>query len=68
MQDLSQLYYQILLIIHQNDFTKLNVKIVLVLLNMKVLRVIWQNVNVDLAIKTIQIKLWKTKKEIQEHI
>ena len=40
VQDLWQVHYQILLIISQNEFTKLNVKIVIVFLNMKVSRTI----------------------------
>ena len=36
MQDLRKLHYQILLMISQEEFTKLNVKIVIVFLNTKV--------------------------------
>ena len=36
MQDLQQVNYQILSIISQKEFKKLNVKIVIVFLNMKV--------------------------------
>ena len=40
VQDLWQIHYQIMSIISQEEFTKLNVKIAIVFLNMKVLRVI----------------------------
>ena len=40
VQDLWQVHYQILLIISQKEFMKLNVNIVIVFLNMKVLRTI----------------------------
>ena len=39
-QDLWQVYYQILLIISQKEFIKLNVKTVIVFLNLKVTRII----------------------------
>ena len=52
----------------QMKFLKLNVNIAIVLLNMKVIRVIQENINAHLAIKIIQTKLMKIKKEIQEHI
>ena len=40
VKDLLQLHYQILLIILQKKFRKLNVKIAIVFLNMKVSRII----------------------------
>ena len=40
VQDLWQAHYQILLMILQKEFIKLNVKIVIVFLNMKVSRTI----------------------------
>ena len=40
VKDLLQLRYQILLIISQNQFTKLNVKIVIAFSSMKVARII----------------------------
>ena len=40
VQDLWQLHYQILLTFSQNEFTKLNGKIVIVSLNMRVSRII----------------------------
>ena len=40
VQDLWQIHYQVMSIISQEEFTKLNVKIAIVFLNMKVLRVI----------------------------
>ena len=52
----------------QMKFLKLNVNIAIVLLNMKVIRVIQENINAHLAIKIIQTKLMKIKKEIQENI
>ena len=45
MQDSWQLHHQILLTISHKVFTKLNVKILIVFLNMKVLRTIQQNIN-----------------------
>ena len=51
--------YQILLTISQKKFTKLNVKIVIAFLNMKVSRKIQQSINVYFAIKIIQKKLTK---------
>ena len=40
VQDLWQLHYQILLVISQKQFTKIDVKTVIVFLNMRVLRTI----------------------------
>ena len=40
-------------------FIKLNVKIVIVFLNIEVLNIIWENINVDLIIKIIQTSLQK---------
>ena len=40
VQDLWQVHYQILLIYSQKEFMKLNLKIVIAFLNMKVLRTI----------------------------
>ena len=40
VQDLWQVHYEILLVISQKEFTRLNVKIVIVFLNMKMLRII----------------------------
>ena len=40
VKDLLQLHHQILLIILQNEFRKLNLKIAIVFLNMKVSRII----------------------------
>ena len=51
--------YQILLIISQKEFTKLNVKILIAFLYMKVLRRILEDINIYLVIKIIQTKLMK---------
>ena len=40
VQDLWQLHYQILLVISQKQFTKIDVKTVIVFMNMRVLRTI----------------------------
>ena len=40
VEDLLQLHYQILLVISEKEFTRLNVKIAIVFLNMKASRII----------------------------
>ena len=40
VEDLWQLHYQILLVISETEFTRLNVKIVIVFFNMKASRII----------------------------
>ena len=53
-----QVHYQILLIISRKEFIKLHVKLKTVFLNMKMLKTIWYNIYVYLAIKTNQTTKW----------
>ena len=54
---LWQVHYQIFLIMLLKEFTKLNVEIVIVFLNMKVSKTIWWSINAYLTIKIIQTNL-----------
>ena len=62
LQNLWQVYYETLLMILQKKFTELNVKIVIVFMNTKVLKITRKIINVYLIIKLIQTSLMKSRK------
>ena len=61
VKDLLQIHYQVLSVISEKVFTKLNSKTLIFSFNIKVLKKVQQNINAYFAVRIIQTRMMKNE-------